>query len=191
MTETVTKVTKKKAAKKKAGTVARKVDTAKTERPNRGESRAKRPRPQRLGPIGSFRDKLSVANKDGEFRYRWVSATSEKDKRIFDAVQAGWEMVDATVESSLEIGEDAVDHSEKFGSVYRVPATRGAKEEYLYLMRIPEDWAAEVDEMKAEEVDKRDAAITRERSSHDNEDGQYGSNKVDHAIGSVRKRAGS
>jgi hypothetical protein len=192
MTETVTKkkVTKKKVAKKKAAVVERKADTAKTDRPKRAESRAKRQRPKRLGPVGSFRDKLGVQGKDAEYRYRWFAATSEKDKRIFDAVQAGWEMVDATVESEMEIGEEAVTHSKKWGSIYRVPASRGGNEEYMYLMRIPEDWAIEVDAMKADEVDKRDAAITRERDSHDNEDGQYGSTKVDHAIGSIRKRAG-
>lgn len=182
MTE-VKKTTKKKVTKKKA--VA---SPAKTERPKRAESRAF-DRPSRMRSIGNFRDLLNVENLDPEYRYRWVLAATENDKRIFDATRAGWSMVDASIESNLEIGDYAVGKSEKLGSVYRIPATRRGNEEYLYLMRIPEEYASEVDAWKQEKVDKIDAEITRDRKSHDDEEtGQYGSNKVEHAIGSHRTR---
>jgi hypothetical protein len=184
MTEpTVKKTTKKKVVKKKATT-----SPAKTERPKRAESRAF-DRPARMRSIGNFRDTLSVSNMDPEYRYRWVLAATENDKRVFDATRAGWRMVDASIESNLDIGDYAVGKSEKLGSVYRIPATRRGAEEYLYLMRIPEEYAVEVDAWKQEKVDAIDAEITRDRKSHENEEtGQYGSTKVEHAIGSTRKR---
>lgn len=181
--KTVKKTTKKKVAKKKVA-----ASPAKIERPVRAESRAFE-RPKRMRAIGNFRDLLNVENLDPEFRYRWVLAATENDKRIFDATRAGWSMVDASVESNLEIGDHAVGRSEKLGSLYRIPATRRGADEYLYLMRIPEDYAQEVDAWKQEKVDAIDMEITRERTSHENEEtGQYGSNKVEHAIGSIRKR---
>jgi hypothetical protein len=149
--------------------------TAKQERPDRGTSRAGG-RPQRNArSIGDFRDLLGVLNKDPEKRYRWVLSTSDFDKRIFDAQRAGWEFVDATKHSDLIPGEYAVGKGNGVeGTFYRIPAGRRVKDEYLYLMWMPEEFALEVDAWKARQVDELEHDITKEKRSEDNpETGEY------------------
>lgn len=124
--------------------------------------------------IGEFRDILGVLNKDPEWRYRWVLSTAEFDKRIFDARRAGWEFVDATKDKDLILGEYAVGKTDTDGSFYRIPAGRRMKDEYLYLMRMPEDFAKEVDAWKQEQVDALEEDIFRSRRpADDDEKGQY------------------
>lgn len=148
--------------------------TAKTNRPGRAVSRADG-RPQRNAySIGEFRDILGVLNKDPEKRYRWILSTKEFDKRIFDARRAGWNFVDATQEKDLIPGEYAVARTDTDGSFYRIPAARRSKDEYLYLMWMPEDFAKEVDEWKNTLADDKEADMFAPRNvDDDNDKGQY------------------
>jgi len=149
--------------------------TAKSDRPGKGVSRAG-DRPQRNAhSIGEFRDILGVLNKDPEWRYRWILSTLEFDKRVFDARRAGWEFVDATSEKDLIPGEYAVGKGNGVeGSFYRIPAGRRTKDEYLYLMRIPEDHALEVDAWKDDKIDDNETDLFRSRKvEEDAEKGQY------------------
>ena len=89
-------------------------------------------------------------------------------------MRAGWEFVDSSKDADLVIGEYAVGKSEKWGSHYRIPAARRNKEEYMYLMWMPEDFAKEVDAYKAKKVDDREKDIMRKRTpDEDEEKGQY------------------
>lgn len=164
---------KKKTAKK--ATVKSVVNrTAKTDRPAKATSRAEGRPVREVRSMSDFRDTLGVLNKDPEKRYRWVLSTVDMDKRIFDAMRAGWEFVDATKETTLVIGEYAVGKSTEWGSHYRVPAARRSKEEYMYLMWMPEDFAKEVDAYKQKKVDDLEKDILRERRPEDDEEkGQY------------------
>lgn len=149
--------------------------TAKTDRPGTAVSRADG-RPQRNAhSIGEFRDILGVLNKDPEWRYRWILSTLEFDKRIYDARRAGWEFVDATKEKDLIPGEYAVGKGNGIeGSFYRIPAGRRTKDEFLYLMRMPEDYAQEVDDWKANKIDDNESDLFRKRTvEDDDEKGQY------------------
>jgi hypothetical protein len=148
--------------------------TAKSERPQKASSRAAGRPTRNAASIADFRDILGVLNKDPEKRYRWVLSTSDMDKRIFDAMRAGWEFADATKEVDLIIGEYAVGKHDKWGSHYRIPAARRSTEEYMYLMWMPEEFAREVDAYKQAKVDETEKDILRERKpSDDEEKGQY------------------
>lgn len=148
--------------------------TAKTERPSRATSRAEG-RPQRNAQsIADFRDILGVLNKDPGKRYRWVLSTADMDKRVFDAMRAGWNFVDSSTEKDLVIGEYAVGKSEKWGSHYRIPAARRQSNEYMYLMWIDEDFAQEVDAYKADKVSQSEKDIMRERKPGDSSDPESG-----------------
>jgi hypothetical protein len=148
--------------------------TAKTERPSRAKSRAGGRPMRNARSIADFRDILGVLNKDPEWRYRWVLSTAEMDKSVFDAMRAGWEFADATKEIDLVIGEYAVNKTEKWGSHYRIPAARRSKDEYLYLMRMPEEFALEVDAYKAEKVDAAEKDIMRTKKVDDSDDQETG-----------------
>lgn len=149
--------------------------TAKSDRPGKAVSRAEG-RPVRAGAksISDFRDILGVFNKDPEKRYRWILSTAEMDKRIFDAMRAGWELVDASKEKDLVIGDYAVGKSDNWGAHYRIPAARRSRDEYLYLMWMPEDFAKDVDAHKAKMVNDREKDIMRSRTPEEDEErGQY------------------
>jgi hypothetical protein len=187
MNEIVT--TRKKRTSKKTVTGRPESRTAKQDRPSKGSSRAGG-RPQRNArSIGEFRDILGVLNKDPDWRYRWVSSLEEFDKRIFDARRAGWEFVDATKETDLILGEYAVAKTEKDGSLYRIPAGRRMKGEYLYLMRMPEEFAQEVDDWKQQRIDDKEADMFRkQRPEDDEEKGQYSINQSIHEEERYRSR---
>lgn len=165
-------VAKKKVTKK---------TTAKTARPTQGKSRAEA-RPKRKRSIASHRDMLSTENLDSNFTYRWVLGATENDKRIVFSLRDGWEMVDATAEPDIVVGDYAVGKSDKLGSVYRLPAARRGREEYLYLMRMPKDLAQDYYDEAQAEVDETERALTEDREAHDNENGQYGGVKVSHEL---------
>lgn len=169
---------KKKVGAKKTVTGRPESRTAKTNRPSKAASRSGE-RPQRRAySIGEFRDILGVLNKDPEYRYRWILSTAEFDKRIFDARRAGWEFVDATKENELMPKQCMVDRTDTEGSLYRIPAGRRTKDEYLYLMRMPEDYAREVDAWKEDQADAKEADMFRKRDTDDDDDkGQYSINQ--------------
>lgn len=149
--------------------------TAKTDRPGRATSRADGRPKRNAQSIGEFRDILGVLNKDPEWRYRWILSTLEFDKRVYDARRAGWEFVDASAEKDLIPGEYAVGKGNGVeGSFYRIPAGRRTKDEYLYLMRMPEDFALEVDDWKEDKISDNEADLFRHRETEDDEEkGQY------------------
>lgn len=165
--------TKKTAGENVTGRPATRI--AKSDRPQKGSSRAAE-RPQRNArSIGEFRDILGVRNKDPDWRYRWVLSTLEFDKRIYDARRAGWEFVDASKEHDLIPGEYAVGKGNGVeGSFYRIPAGKRMKDEFLYLMRMPKAYAEEVDDWKSDKIDDNEGDLFRTRSvEDDNDKGQY------------------
>jgi len=158
-------VTKKKVTKKL---------NAKAARPTRGKSRAEE-RPIRKRSVGNHRDMLSTSNLDPEFEYRWVLGATENDKRIIFSRQDGWDLVDATVETEVVVGDFAVGKSDRLGSVYRFPASRRGDNEYLYLMRMPKDLFTDRIAEQQAEIDEQELELTRERFAGDDEEtGQYG-----------------
>ena len=167
----------KSLAQKRAENVTREKTvnrTAKTERPSRAMSRAEG-RPQRQArSIADFRDILGVLNQDPNKRYRWVLSTADMDKRVFDAMRAGWEFVDASIDSDLVIGEYAVGKSDKWGSHYRIPAARRNSNEYMYLMWMSKEFAEQVDSYKEEKVKQAETDIMRERQPDDSNDPESG-----------------
>lgn len=153
-----------------ARTVNRK---AKVESPQAGASRATG-RPGRGRQIGQFRDILNVDHKDPNYQYRWVLSAADMDKRIYDAIAAGWEFVDATKEPSLVVGSYAVGQVASFGAVFRVPASRRMKDEYVFLMKMPKELFEETLDWKASLADERENDVFREmRPEDDREKGQY------------------
>ncbi len=154
--------------------------TAKHSRPSAAVSRAAE-RPQRNArSIGEFRDILGVLNKDPNWRYRWVLSMLEFDKRVYDARRAGWEFVDASTEKDLIPGEYAVGKGNGVeGSFYRIPAGRRTKDEYLYLMRMPEEYAQEVDDWKSDKISNSEDDLFRNREvADDDEKGQYSADNM-------------
>jgi hypothetical protein len=125
-----------------------------------------------------------VWGRDEEWTYRWTMDKSETGQRIFDATQAGWDLVDATKET-LRIGEQSIEKTEKFGSLIRKPADKTGQ--YLYLMRIP-NWVYEKRQtLKQEHVDELESDLFREKDSDTNEDGQYGQNRIKHETTTPRQ----
>lgn len=158
-------------------------DTERKARPEKGQSRAPE-RERHYGPIAEFRNVLNVRGKDDEWAYRWFKDTSENGQRIFDAMAAGWDLVDATKETSISIGDDSVQQTERFGSVFRRHANKEG--EYLYLMRMPK-WAwEEVQKKKQESVDEKEADMFRAYDP-DSDDGMYGQSRIAHELRRTRK----
>lgn len=152
----------------------RKVEAERKSRPAKGASRKEEPRKE-YGPIGQFRNILNVGGKDVEYFYRWFQDKSESGQRIFDAVAAGWEMVDATKETEITIGKDSVTQTDKFGSLFRRHADKEGN--YLYLMRMPMEGWEIVQAAKAAAVDAKEADLFREYDP-DLDDGIYGQNRM-------------
>jgi hypothetical protein len=154
-------------------------------RPAKGESRTERPTDRRYAAIGDFRDILTVTGGDNEQVYRWFQDSSESGQRIFDAYHAGWDLVDATKEGTLNIGQHYVDKTDKSGSVFRRPANRLG--DFLYLMTMPK-WAWEkIQAEKQREVDEVEEDILVPRHP-DSDDGQYGQNKISSEFRQTKRR---
>jgi hypothetical protein len=119
----------------------------------------------------------------------------EFDKRIFDARRAGWDFVDASKEHDLIPGEYAVGKGNGVeGSFYRIPAGRRTKDEYLYLMRMPEAYAEEVDQWKDEQISETEADLFRKRALGDTDapEAQSGQYTIRQDVGyDVRHRPGT
>ena len=155
-------------------------------RPSKGASRADEARPsdRRYATIGDFRDILTVSGGDEEWVYRWFQDTSESGQRIFDAYHAGWDLVDATKEEALSIGQHYVDKTDKNGSVFRRPTNKLG--DFLYLMRIPK-WAWDkIQAGKQQRVDDDEAELTAPRDPL-SDDGQYGNNRISSELRKSRR----
>lgn len=169
--------TKKKVTKKKAVTRKRTVNrTAKEERPSEGQSRAEPMRPADWRPrsIGDYRDILGVIGKNSNFVYRFVLSKKDFSKRIYDALRAGWEFVDATKEKHLILGDHAVAKTDQHGSLYRIPAGNTTPDDYLYLMKMRKEDAEYVQALKERDIKRGEDAIFGHKDVEDGtEEGQY------------------
>jgi hypothetical protein len=111
---------------------------------------------------------LTVEGKDPNFHYHWFSDKNETGQRIHRAKMAGYEFVTS---DEVVIGESMVYKSSNVGSIVRIPDGRSGN--YLYLMKLPQEWREE---------DLRDRAKrtsdTVKQMSQTKEDGQYGEVKI-------------
>lgn len=82
---------------------------------------------------------LAVRGKEPGFQYRIVN---DKDDRVLDFQDAGYEIVDS---KDAKVGDKRVDRATEDGSVKRISVGNGEK---AVLMRIPEDWYQEDQEAK-------------------------------------------
>jgi hypothetical protein len=114
--------------------------------------RARKDKRAERTPLGSFRTKLNVADKDPAYEYRWVNDTPG---RIEQAQAGGYEHVtDAT---TGETGETNTDVGSRTSSI--VGRTEDGKGLRAYLMRIPKDFY-DADQAEKQKVnDQIDEAI--------------------------------
>jgi hypothetical protein len=138
-------------------------------RPSRADALA-RQRSAIRTPITGDRSILEVHGKRAGFQYRWVRDTSETGHEIVRYLSAGYEFVNRNKEG-IVIGDNSVYQSKAVGSIIRVPA--GRDDDYLYLMKIPQEWYDEDQEAKQREVDRREEAIVNPEI-----EGKYGSIKI-------------
>ncbi len=110
-----------------------------TKTPVVAKRETRRERPQ----IGNLRDILTIANKDPEYEYRWVS---DKPGRIQWLIDRGWEIV----QDDLKVGQTSVDSPTKLGSAL---TRHGGGMVTLVAMRIYRDWYDEDQARKQEMVD--------------------------------------
>ena len=143
-------------------------------RPTKDISRAARP--EHRVPIHGMRDKLTVRGKNPDFEYRWVRDTNEDGARIFEFHNAGWDFVQS--DSGVQIGQSLVYKTENVGSIIRVPSGDG---EYMYLMFIPKELYDADQAEKAYAIDELERQIIEPQE----DDGQYGRNKLDFKIGKI------
>ena len=146
--------------------------TAKETRPTPGASRAVERPVRNVRPMGDFRDELGLTNKDPNKVYHWFLSKEEFDKRIYDALNAGWQFVDATKEKNLIPGEYAVKTMGSAGSLFRKPAGRSQPGQYLYLMWMSKEDHDYVQKIKQDRIDEQERQIFE--PDRGQEKGQYG-----------------
>lgn len=105
-------------------------------------------------PLGGFRDKLTVANKDPNFHYYWELDLGEKGTKIARALQAGYVFVKA--EEEPVIAEAAVYTAQDVGNIIRVAAGGGM---YHYLLKIPKEWREEDQARVQERVNQTEQSM--------------------------------
>lgn len=145
-------------AKKKAQ--AKKLE-ATAEMPSRKAVEAKRSR--KRVRIGEARNILNVEGIDKGFTARWVN---DVDGKIADMQARGYEFV-TNNDGDLMVGDEAVDYSEGVGSVVTKNMGKGVTG---VLMAQRNDYYEEDQRDKAEQIAKREAALTADAKA----DGRYG-----------------
>jgi hypothetical protein len=116
------------------------------------------PRPKRPKVDGGFRNRLTVADKDPAYVYRWFLDTDSSGARIHWKKKEGWELAP----NLGGAGErDAKSSTNDSSSIVRVPANKSG--EYLYLMRIYKEWYDEIQAEKQDEVNSMDRQIHTQR----------------------------
>jgi hypothetical protein len=128
---------------------------------------ARAERPKRV-PISGTRDLLTVEGKDPNFHYRWFSDKNETGQRIHRAKLAGYELV---LSEEVRVGDAAVFKSSNVGSIVRVPDGRSGN--YLYLMKLPQEWREEDLQDRANRNKETENLISQTR-----DEGQYGEVKI-------------
>ncbi len=105
-------------------------------------------------PLGGFRDKLTVTNKDPNFHYFWELDLGERGTKIARALQAGYVFVKA--EEEPQVGEAAIYVAEGLGNIIRVAAGGGY---YHYLLKIPKEWYKEDQDRIQERVNQTEQSM--------------------------------
>lgn len=142
-----------------------KAEAVRKETPAKGASRAEE-RPREYRSLDDFRDIQTVEGKDPDKVYKWFLADNDGGHRLLLAQRAGWDMVDASKEK-LQIGDEFVKSSTKWGSIYCMPADRRGESGYQYLMSMPR-WAYEmVKDEEQRRIDEREAALWRQFEDDD------------------------
>ena len=139
-------------------------------------------RPERTPLRESYRNILTVDNKDPNYEYRWVLdsyAKHDEDsgnfypgQRISKFENAGWEFV---LSGEVSVGDSYVYKTNNTGSIVRVPAGQG---EYHYLMKIKKEWYKEDQDLKNKQIDD----IEKQMKGPKTEMGQYGAVSIDFDI---------
>jgi len=120
-------------------------------------------------PLTGDRSQLEVRGKSPGWHYRWIRDTHEAGSEVLRYLNAGYEFV--TDKEDVIIGENAVFKSSSIGTGIRVPAGRDG--DWLYLVKIPQDWYDEDQKAKQRIVDKTEETITNPEI-----EGKYGSIKI-------------
>lgn len=136
-------------------------------------------RPKRQSLKESYRNILTVDNKDPNYEYRWINDTYAKSddqtgafypgQRIMRFQNAGWEFV---TNKDVTVGDSYVYKTGNVGSIIRAPGGQG---DMLYLMKIHKDWYDEDQATKQEYIDKVEDAMGNPKQ----ELGQYGNVSTD------------
>lgn len=146
----------------------------KTGRPAKGTARTFGERPKR-GSVGGFREKLNILNEDPDFNYRWFMDRNGSGNRIREAIEMGYEMVNA---EDHDYGNYFVYKAESGTSVVRCPADNEGN--FLYLMRIPKVWAEEIKAEKAKEILDIEKKKLGEFGGSKDAEGTYGGIKINY-----------
>jgi len=109
-------------------------------------------RPRRA-PVDGHRSKLAVRGKDPNFEYY---IATDKDGRIQDLQDRGWEIVD---DKSVTLGDRRVSRPSSEGSAITVDVGNG---DTGYLMRIKREWYEEDQAVKQNIANERVAALKAE-----------------------------
>lgn len=109
-------------------------------------------RPRRA-PVDGYRSKLAVRGKD--LNYEYYIAT-DKDGRIQDLQDRGWEIVD---DKSVTLGDRRVSRPSSEGTAITVDVGNG---DTGYLMRIKREWYEEDQAVKQNIANERVAALKAE-----------------------------
>ena len=104
----------------------------------------------RRTPINGIRNKLTVAGKDADKEYRFVTDTDDNLTRF---KEKGWEMVP---KDKVTVGDKRVADPSDMGSIKQIKNRNG---DIQYLMCIPKEWKAEDDAAKQAEIDKIERAL--------------------------------
>lgn len=97
------------------------------------------------------RNRLSIKNKEPGFTYRIVN---DVDDRVELLKERGYDV--CTTEQIGAIGNKRVDNTASVGSVAHFSVGQGTK---AVVMRIPDDWHKEDQDIKQQEVDAMEATM--------------------------------
>lgn len=143
-----------------------------SESPNQPEARGRgtaNTRNERI-PFGVPQSRLTVANQDPAFVYRWVN--DDGRGRLDRALAGGYEFAPS---ESQRVGSGAADGNSDVGSrVSRVVGTQeGGAGMRAYLMRIKREWYLEDQRAKQAKVDEIDKSIRRGDAHKSGDDNRY------------------
>lgn len=155
-------------------------DKRKPGRPRKTESRAERhvteveKTPEVAKPVrrrkkyaDNYIGPLYIPNPPAGYVLRFVEDRSENGASITKRLANDWEFV--TTEDDIQISEGYVFTHGQFGGCYRIPAGKNSLN-WLYLMKIREEWYEEDQAAKQARIDKSEKGLFKV----DKTDGEYG-----------------